>query len=71
MVAKPEPPERRLTEGYLNESPYTFEGEVEFLQAAGRRATRTGPGRWVRLAFLVAAAIIAGGMLRTVLLALS
>jgi hypothetical protein len=52
---------------YLRGSPYTFEGEVEFAQEAGRRISRRGWGKYVRwsiylLAFGIALRLAVAGI---------
>ena len=51
------------TRSYLRESPYTFEGEVEFLQETARYSIRRGWGRYVRWLIYLAAAAVGVGLL--------
>lgn len=50
------------TRAYLRESPYTFEGEIEFLQESARYATRRGRGRYLRWSIYLAAAAVGVGL---------
>lgn len=47
---------------YLRESPYTFEGEVEFLQETARHVSRRGWGKYVRWSIYLVAFVFAVGM---------
>lgn len=50
------------TSSYLRESPYTFEGEVEFLQEAARYAHRRGWARYARWLIYLAAVALGIGL---------
>ena len=55
-------PEERTT-NYLRESPYTFEGEVEFLQGAARSTNRRGWGKYARWSIYAVAVAFGAGVL--------
>lgn len=51
------------TRSYLRESPYTFEGEVEFLQETARYAVGRGWGPYLRWSIYLAAMALGMGLL--------
>jgi hypothetical protein len=59
------------TRSYLRDSPYTFEGEVEFLQETARCAVRRGWGPYLRCSIHLAAMAFGIGLLAAGIGALS
>ena len=51
------------TRSYLRESPYTFEGEVEFVQETARYAVRRGWSPYLRWSIYLAAMALGIGLL--------